>query len=244
MTRPTLREVGGAAPFRRLQPMRPPQGGDAARRRAGSDPGHSGRLAGALHQSRTVLARLQPPRSGGGAEHAPPAARAAALSVDLGVEPRRVLHGARRRPQRHGQRGRRHALRRRTDAGPAALARRRDGERADRRSAEDLARAAQRRSPMPASSSSNPTRCRARTASGSTRNSRDQIFPGADAARDRSGASVPVHPQSRLRHGAAPDAQGRRQGADRAASDPVAAAALRAAARPRARRRASSRSRT
>ena len=118
--------------------------------------------------------------------------------------------------QRHGQCRHRHAVRRRADAGAAALARRCDGDRADRRSAEDLARAARR-----ACQCRHRRRRARRAVARRPRLARSGIhradLPDADAARDRSGASVPVHSQSRLRHGAAPDAQGRRQDADRAA---------------------------
>ena len=68
-----------------------------------------------LHQPRTVLARLQPPRGGGSREPAPSAAGAAALRLDQRLQPRRVLFRARRRADRPGQ-GRRHRRSRRTAA--------------------------------------------------------------------------------------------------------------------------------
>ena len=79
---------------------RVPSGAPAGPRRA-----RPRRQPGPLHQPRTVLAALQPACAGGGGEHQSPAPRAGALPVDLGQQPRRILHGARGRPARPGARG-------------------------------------------------------------------------------------------------------------------------------------------
>ena len=59
----------------------------------------------AVHQPRVVVAAFQPPGARGGRERRPSAARARALPVDLRQQSRRVLHGARRRPQGPAARG-------------------------------------------------------------------------------------------------------------------------------------------
>src|SRR5687768_7701943 len=56
------------------------------------------RFAGPAHQPRALVARLQRARARRGDERQSPAPGAAALSFDLLLEPRRVLHGARGRP--------------------------------------------------------------------------------------------------------------------------------------------------
>src|SRR5262245_47502183 len=66
--------------------------GEAAGHR-GRDPARAAG-PGPLLQPRAVLAAVQSPRGGGGAEQAPSPAGAAALPVDLGQQHRRVLHGA------------------------------------------------------------------------------------------------------------------------------------------------------
>ena len=73
--------------------------------------------------------------------------------------------------------------------------------------------------------SSGRTICRPRTAAGSSERFLGRGIPGADAARDRPGASVSLHRQSRPRPGAAAEARRRRARARRyagAAPDPAA----------------------
>ena len=155
------------------------------------------REPGALHQSRDFLARVQPARSGGIGEPQPSAAGAAALPVDLGQEPRRILHGPRRRPRGPGARADRHGERRRTVAGRAAEGHRRQGQRAGSAAARQLEDAARR---------AGERRHRDRRA-GHAERGRAHVarkpfprfdLPGADPARDRPGAPVSLHPQSRL----------------------------------------------
>ena len=62
-----------------------------------------------LLQPRAVLAGLQRPRPAARRGRGDAAARAAEVLRDLVLEPRRVLHGPRRRPARHGRRGHRRA---------------------------------------------------------------------------------------------------------------------------------------
>ena len=82
--------------------------------------GHHGRQSTPLLQPRALLAGLQRARAGGGQQPAPSAAGAAALPVDLGQQPRRILHGPRGRPEAPGARGRARAQPGRPDAGRAA----------------------------------------------------------------------------------------------------------------------------
>ena len=53
----------------------------------------------ALFQPRAELAGVQPPGARGSVQPAASAARAGPLPVDLGQQPRRILHGPRRRPE-------------------------------------------------------------------------------------------------------------------------------------------------
>ena len=61
------------------------------------------------------LAGVQPARAGGGVQPRASAARTAALPVDLGHQPRRILHGPRRRAEGPAAAGRRAPLGRRAD---------------------------------------------------------------------------------------------------------------------------------
>src|SRR5947208_13579461 len=66
------------------------ESGSENQRAAGRDP--AGRLPfrSTIYQSRTLLARLQRACSGGSRQRPPPAARTAALPVDLGKQSRRI----------------------------------------------------------------------------------------------------------------------------------------------------------
>ena len=162
--------------------------------RAGA--GASAPAARALHQPRAVVAALQPPGSGRGEQPQPPGPRAAALPVDLRQQPRRILHGARRRPQGPAAARHRHGLRRRPVAVRAARRDRRGGLGARQRPAGRAGRSCARNLPKPASRSSTPARSTTRS-----RLAREPLprfdLPGPDAARHRPGASVPVHPEPR-----------------------------------------------
>ena len=83
--------------------------------------GSRARRGHALHQSRALLARLQRARARPRRRRVGAAARADQVLLDLLVEPRRVLHGARRRPRRARVRRDPAALSRRAfaPAGPA-----------------------------------------------------------------------------------------------------------------------------
>ena len=132
---------------------------------------------------------------------APSAAGAAALPVDLGQQPRRVLHGARRRPARARSR----PASRRSSQDGLTPAQQLDAihERAGRADAEPAGLLAARCATSCATAGIAVVDAeRARpptTAPGSTSDFIDRDLPGADAARDRPGAPVPVHPQPRLR---------------------------------------------
>ena len=186
---------------------------------SGSDLGGEPR---ALHQPRAVLAAFQSPRAGGGRERPASAARAGAVPVDLGQQSRRILHGARRRPQGPG--ARRASPTRSPDgliAGRAARPHRRGGLAASPATSRRAGASCARSSGREASSWSTarqPEEGRPHLARGSFPATR---LSGADAARDRSGASVPVHSQSRLHDRAAAVAHARRQADERA--DPRAA---------------------
>src|SRR5262245_53515984 len=58
-----------------------------------------------VRESRAFLAALQSPRGGGSRQPQASAARTAPLSVDLGRQPRRILHGSRRRLEEPGAGG-------------------------------------------------------------------------------------------------------------------------------------------
>src|SRR3990172_6751995 len=88
--------------------------GKAATGRAGAA-GHR-----ALLQPRAFVAAVQPARARGGAKSPPSAARAGAVPVDLGLEPRRILHGPRRRHLRTDRSRRHHAVAGWAHAAPAA----------------------------------------------------------------------------------------------------------------------------
>ena len=150
---------------------------------------------GSVPQPRAHLARVQPPRAarGGGRAHA--AARAREVPRHLGLEPRRVLHEAHRRPEAAGRRRVAGAHRGRPHAGRAD--RRRVCRRARLRApatrpVERTARSAARRARHP-----DPVarRARRRRAGGAARALRAQHLPAGDAAGARPGASVPVHLQ-------------------------------------------------
>ena len=113
----------------------------------------------ALRQPRAVVARLQRPRAAARRGPEPAAAGAREVLRDLQLEPRRVLHGARRRRARPGRRRHRGDERRRA---PAARAARPDRRRAcascgARWTSCWRATRCCRRSPSTASASSSPT---------------------------------------------------------------------------------------
>ena len=170
---------------------------------------------GALHQPGAVLAAFQSPRAGGGRESSASAVREGPVPFDLGQQSRRILHGAGRRPQGPGARRHRGQEPGRADAERAACADRRGGLQPRQRSAGALAgaaRGAQGREHRPG-------RCR-QPEEGRSRLARGLFpaihLPGADAACDRSGASVSVHSQSRLLDRVPARAHQRRQGDERA----------------------------
>ena len=185
---------------------KPAPGGAAARATAGG--------AGSVLQPGALLAAVQPARAGGGAERAPPAARAPALSVDLGLQPRRVLHGARGRHLRPGAGRRADALPGRPDAGAAAARDQSLRGEPRRRQAGVLARAqgedggAGHRHPRAQRSA----RGRARVAAAPVH---DAHLSHPDADRRRPGASLSLHPQPGPRHRGRDAARQRRQGHER-----------------------------
>ena len=135
-----------------------------------------------LFQPRAVLAGVQPPRAGGSVQPGASAARAAALPVDLGLQPRRILHGPRRRAEGPAAAGRRAPFRRRPD--PGASSSPRSSPRPTRWSTSQqrrLARLAPRSSPRRASqvlgSRTIDEARRPRIAAGSKTHFREQIFP-------------------------------------------------------------------
>ncbi len=205
--------------------------------------GEAERQSRPLRQPRVFLAAVQPPRPPAGAVRQPSAARAGPLPVDLGGQSRRVLHGARRRPRRPGARGHRHPQRRRAHAGAAARAG------AARGGAAAGGPAGQ---PLRPDGAAEGRRHRERHRRPALAKRRQGLaggafprigVPGADAAVDRSGASVPVHPQSRLLDGPAAAPHEERRGDDGAAAPAGGAEALHPPARPQGDRSASSRSR-
>ena len=181
-------------------------------------PGRSGRAADVtrdragqsrpVHQPRAVLARLQPPRGGGGGEPAPSAAGAAALRLDQRVQPRRVLLGPRRRPDRPGQ-GRRHRASRPTGGRPAQqlaeIKLRAESLLAEQQRVWRELRGLLREAGIEVCE---PDELLGRRRELARRLVHGAGVPGADAARDRPGASVPVHPQHGPGDGAAAAARG------------------------------------
>ena len=111
----------------------------------------------------------------------------------------------------------------RPDAGRAARAHRRSGRRASPATSRRAGASCATNSPTKASCWSTAGRaCKTGDRAWLEDYFLQSHLPGADAARDRSGASVPVHSQSRLHDRAAACAHQRRQGDERA--DPRAAA--------------------
>jgi hypothetical protein len=145
------------------------------------------------------VAPVQPAGSRGGLEQEPSSPGAAALPVDLRQQPRRILHGPRRRADRPGARERRHEEPGRADAGRAAGEDLGGGFPARPRSAEALDRAARRPSPR----RHRPRRAR-RSHAPRARVARRVLprpcLPDPDAARRRPCAPVPVHPEPRFHH--------------------------------------------
>ena len=147
---------------------------------------------------RALLAALQPARPRARRGHLAAAAGAGAVPGDLRQQPRRVLHGARRRPQAAHRRRRRRARRQRADAARGARAdladrRRADGQRHARVFADDVVPALVERGHRaralgrPATARSRrPARSSSRTASSpcsrrwrSTRRTRSPTSPGS-----------------------------------------------------------------
>ena len=141
------------------------------------DTAFDGNSPGPLHQPRAVLARLQRARARRGRQSAPSAAGAAALPVDLGEQPRRILHGARRRAERPGAGRHRDAEPGRAHPGAAARRHQPARRQADAGPAGDLARAAPASWPRPASPWSSPTIFRPRTTPSWLERFQAEIFP-------------------------------------------------------------------
>ncbi len=153
-----------------------------------------------LLQPRAVVAAVQSSRPRGGAEREPSAARAAAFSVDLRVEPRRVLHGARRRHLWPGGRRRADALAGRPDAAAAVAHHQPFCSEPRRRQAVLLAH------PQVGDGAERHAYPRGRGSEAG----REELaaaplphphLPHPDADRRRSGAPVPVHSQPGPHHG-------------------------------------------
>ena len=193
---------------------------------------------GALLQPRAVLAAVQSARAGGGAEQPPPLARARALPVDLGLQPRRVLHGAGGRPLRPGRRRRHAGEPGRADACPAAGRDQPLRRRPRQRPAGALCGAAGRDGGR-----RHPHRRAQGAAAARARMARPAVHipvpADPDAACRRPVAPVPVHPERRHHGRRGAEARARRHHHARAAADPDAARALHppAAGRGRARGR-------
>ena len=155
------------------------------------------RSGAALFQPRAELARVQPARARGSLQRAPSAARAAALPVDLGEQPRRILHGPRRRPQGAPDARGRGALGRRHDHGPAIDAIEDEADRLVASQEDGLARSSG------GAGRGRRDRRRRRTARREGRGLARPPFPradlpGADPAGDRPCAPLPVHPEQGL----------------------------------------------
>ena len=121
------------------------------------------------------------------------AARARQVPLDLLLEPRRVLHGARRRPARPGHRPRQRRLPGRPHAAAGARRRPRGGPRADGRAVEALAGRAR---PGTRGGGDRHRHRRGRER-GRARGARGALLegdlPGADAARGRARTALPLH---------------------------------------------------
>ena len=116
--------------------------------------GHRRLRAEPFFQPRAVVAPFQPKGAGGSRERAPSAARAPALPLDLRLESRRVLHGARGGPARPGGRRHRDAERGRAHARRAARPHQPLRRRAYRASSRKTGSRSKRCWPKPASMSS------------------------------------------------------------------------------------------
>ena len=155
--------------------------------------------AAALHQSRTVLAALQPPGAGGGRQRA--AIRCSSGCASCRSRPTTSTNSSWCASPASRARCAQGIATQSPDGltpGRAARAHRRGGRRSSPATSRSAGGSCATSSPTPASCWSTAPDLqegRARLARGSFPHAR---LPGADAARDRSGASVPVHSQSRL----------------------------------------------
>ena len=142
-------------------------------------------------QPRAVVARVQRPRPARGARRAQPAARAGQVPGHLRRQPRRVLPGPGRRPAPAGRGRQGRPLARRPDRRRAAGGGARARPRPRRRPLADL----RRRPPDPRRRGHRAGRLRGdpRAPRGAPPAVPRRDLPGPDAARGRSGASVPVH---------------------------------------------------
>ena len=165
---------------------------------------------GAAVQPRAELAGVQPAGARGSDQPRASAARAASLPVDFGHQPRRILHGPRRRPEGAPAPGRRGPQRRRHDRDPAA--------RRDRRARRIRWSSRSRRNGC-SSARRWPTRACQVVGEDDLADGRAWLarrpFPradpaGADPAGDRPVAPVSVHSQRRFQPGFRPDARARR----------------------------------
>ena len=170
---------------------------DVGKRRRDADGVGPARSRGPLPllQPRALLARLQRPRPAAGRGRVGSPARAGQVLCDLGVEPGRVLHGPRGQPRGSAGGRPRRPRARRPERGRAG--------RCDPRAGDRAARPRERRVQVAARRACGARRARAAGgrgvgggAQGARRPLRAAGLPGADSARDRPGAAVPVHLQS------------------------------------------------
>ena len=163
------------------------------------------------------------------------AARARQVLRDLLLEPRRVLHGPRRRPARPGRARARRPLARRPHAAAGARRGPRARARADRRAVGALARrAACRRSPPRGSSSARSTTRRRASCTSSRRRFAREIYPVLTPLAVGPGQPFPYISGLSLSLGVDRARPGLRRGALRARQGAREPAALRLGRRPRA----------
>ena len=238
----THRERGRRRPSRRAVRRRPARGPVRGVRRRAAVRVRDRRLRvrgvpRPVPRPRAVVAALQPAGAGARRGRAPAAARAAALPGDLRQQPRRVLHGAGGRSQApdRGRRGRARGVR--ADAARGArpdLEHRRGPDGPARARVPRRHRAFARRARHRAGAVGGPRRRRAEVLQEAVQAAH---LPGADPARGRPGAPVPLHlralAQPRGDRAQPEDRQGAlRPGQGAAELQPLRAAARRDRRRP------------